>query len=99
MACPGSRHAISAKPQSVDAASASVAAAEQSQYRAEMRFGRLILIAICSFAHASVATAAKRPNVVFILADQWRAAATGYAGDPNIKTPNLDRLEAASVNF
>ena len=36
----------------------------------------------------------KRPNVVFILVDQWRAQATGYAGDPNAKTPNLDRLAA-----
>src|SRR5690349_16380150 len=42
---------------------------------------------------------AQRPNVVFVLADQWRAQATGYAGDPNVKTPNLDRLEAVSVNF
>jgi len=41
----------------------------------------------------------RRPNVVFVLADQWRACATGYAGDPNVKTPNLDRLEAQSVNF
>src|SRR5690349_11677314 len=37
--------------------------------------------------------AAKQPNVVFLLADQWRAQATGYAGDPNVKTPNLNRLE------
>lgn len=42
---------------------------------------------------------AKRPNVVFILADQWRAQATGYAGDPNVKTPNLDQLETQSINF
>jgi arylsulfatase A-like enzyme len=41
----------------------------------------------------------RRPNVVFVLADQWRACATGYAGDPNLKTPNLDRLEAVSVDF
>jgi arylsulfatase A-like enzyme len=41
----------------------------------------------------------KRPNIVFVLADQWRAQATGYAGDPNVKTPNLDRLESVSVDF
>ena len=40
-----------------------------------------------------------RPNVVFVLADQWRASATGYAGDPNVLTPNLDRLAAGSVRF
>jgi arylsulfatase A-like enzyme len=42
---------------------------------------------------------AAKPNVVFVIADQWRACSTGYAGDPNVKTPNLDRLEAQSVNF
>jgi len=40
-----------------------------------------------------------RPNVIFVFADQWRAQATGYAGDPNVKTPHLDRLAAESVNF
>src|SRR3954471_15414479 len=48
---------------------------------------------------AASAQAQKRPNVVLVLADQWRAQATGYAGDPNVKTPNLDRLESVSVNF
>ncbi|MUH36458.1 DUF229 domain-containing protein [Zobellia amurskyensis] len=40
-----------------------------------------------------------RPNVLVILTDQWRAQATGYAGDPNVNTPNLDELAATSVNF
>lgn len=39
------------------------------------------------------------PNILLLLADQWRAQALGYAGDPNVRTPNLDRLERASVNF
>ena len=38
-----------------------------------------------------------RPNVVYILTDQWRAKATGYNGDPNAITPNIDRLAAESV--
>ncbi|MDQ1255524.1 MAG: hypothetical protein QG656_116, partial [Candidatus Hydrogenedentes bacterium] len=37
--------------------------------------------------------------VVFLFPDQWRAQATGYAGDPNAKTPNLDRLAGESVHF
>ena len=45
------------------------------------------------------APARRRPNVVFVFADQWRAQATGYAGDPNAVTPNLDSLAAASVNL
>ena len=39
------------------------------------------------------------PNILFIIADQWRAQAFGFAGDPNVKTPNLDRLERECVNF
>jgi arylsulfatase A-like enzyme len=39
------------------------------------------------------------PNVLILLADQWRAQATGYAGDPNVSTPHLDRLAEESVNF
>jgi len=34
-----------------------------------------------------------------VLTDQWRAQATGYAGDPNVKTPNLDALAARSIHF
>lgn len=45
------------------------------------------------------AAAAKRPNILFILTDQWRGSATGYAGDPNVKTPNLDRLADEALNF
>ena len=41
----------------------------------------------------------ERPNVVYILTDQWRAKATGYNGDPNALTPNIDRLASESVSF
>lgn len=39
-----------------------------------------------------------RPNVVFIFADEWRARATGYAGNRDVETPVLDALAAGSVN-
>jgi arylsulfatase A-like enzyme len=45
------------------------------------------------------APAAARPNILFVIADQWRAQALGYAGDPNVRTPHLDSLAAGSVNF
>ena len=41
----------------------------------------------------------KQPNVIFVFADQWRQQATGYAGDPNVKTPNLDTLAKESINM
>lgn len=41
----------------------------------------------------------KRPNVVYVFADQWRAQEFGYAGNPQVQTPNLDALAGQSVNF
>ncbi|MDE3166848.1 MAG: sulfatase-like hydrolase/transferase, partial [Acidobacteriota bacterium] len=43
--------------------------------------------------------AGRRPNVLLVLADEWRAQAMGYAGDANAQTPVLDRLASESVNF
>ncbi len=43
--------------------------------------------------------APEKPNVVFILTDQWRASSLGYMGDPNVKTPQLDQLADQAVNF
>ncbi|HPP54166.1 MAG TPA: sulfatase-like hydrolase/transferase, partial [Thermoguttaceae bacterium] len=40
-----------------------------------------------------------RPNVVFLLTDQWRAKATPWEGDPNVHTPNLDRLARQAIRF
>ena len=40
-----------------------------------------------------------KPNVVYILTDQWRAKATGYNGDPNANTPYIDQLAKESVDF
>ena len=40
-----------------------------------------------------------KPNVVYILTDQWRAKATGYNGDPNANTPHIDQLAKESVDF
>ena len=42
---------------------------------------------------------ARQPNILWIVTTQWRASATGYAGDPNARTPNLDALAAESVNY
>lgn len=42
---------------------------------------------------------ARRPNILWIVTTQWRASACGYAGDPNARTPQLDRLAARSVNY
>lgn len=41
----------------------------------------------------------EQPNILWVLTTQWRAQACGYAGDPNARTPTLDALAAASVNY
>jgi arylsulfatase A-like enzyme len=45
------------------------------------------------------AAASRRPNVLLVMSDEWRAQALGYAGDPNAHTPTIDRFARQSVNF
>jgi len=42
---------------------------------------------------------AKRPNILILMTDQQRWDAVGASGNPDIKTPHLDRLAAEGVNF
>ncbi len=42
---------------------------------------------------------AVKPNVLIVIADQWRASAFGFSGEPNVKTPHLDRLARESFQF
>ena len=40
-----------------------------------------------------------RPNILLIQTDQQRWDALAVNGNPDIKTPNLDRLAATGMNF
>jgi arylsulfatase A-like enzyme len=60
---------------------------------------QFLLFAVVVLGFAATSEAAKKPNILFLLTDQWRASALGYAGDPNVKTPNIDQLASQSVNF
>ena len=42
---------------------------------------------------------ARRPNVIFILTDDQGPWAAGCYGNPEIRTPNIDRLAATGVRF
>jgi arylsulfatase A-like enzyme len=57
----------------------------------------LVASAACS-AYAQTRSVSQ-PNIIFVLPDQWRAQAFGFAGDPNVQTPHLDSLARESVNF
>ncbi len=38
------------------------------------------------------------PNIVIVMADQWRGQDLGYMGNRQVITPNLDKLASESVN-
>ena len=50
-------------------------------------------------ASGDVAVGSKRPNLVYIFADQLRYFSCGYAGDEYARTPHIDRLAAQGCNF
>lgn len=41
----------------------------------------------------------KKPNVIFVFSDQWRAQDLGYVGNTKVKTPTIDKLAEQSVVF
>ena len=44
-------------------------------------------------------SAAEKPNILFLLADDQRPDTIGALGNPRIETPNLDRLVARGMTF
>ena len=60
--------------------------------------GLLFNLSILATLSAAEAAQPVKPNILFIIADQWRAQAFGFAGDPNVHTPHLDALQRESVD-
>ncbi|QTN33143.1 sulfatase [Akkermansiaceae bacterium] len=59
-----------------------------------------ILTALVAALFAGSALAAPgKPNVIVLYADDWRFDTLGCAGNPVVKTPNLDALAAKGVRF
>lgn len=65
------------------------------------RESRLIVTILIGTATISVGLGAepRKPSVLWILADQWRGQALGRAGDPDVRTPRLDRLADQGLFF
>ncbi|MDR3401605.1 MAG: sulfatase-like hydrolase/transferase [Chthoniobacter sp.] len=60
---------------------------------------RIAAIAVLSLIVTIAHAAAAHPNVVFILADNEGAWQLGCYGNPDIRTPNIDRLAAEGIRF
>ncbi len=52
-----------------------------------------------AFAQQNPPKTGKRPNIIFILADDWGWGDLGVHGNAVIKTPNLDRMARAGTSF
>lgn len=67
-------------------------------------FRHLLSLALCTAAapfaaHGAEPPHARKPNIVFILADDLGWTDTGVYGSPYYETPNIDRLAAQGVRF
>jgi arylsulfatase A-like enzyme len=64
-----------------------------------MRRIQIIAVLVAFIGLVGCSEAPKKPNVIYVFADQWRAQAIGYAGDVNARTPNLDQLAQEGIQF
>jgi hypothetical protein len=64
-----------------------------------VKFTAAFFAFVCILGGNANAAESVRPNILFVIADQWRAEACGLGGDPNVRTPALDRFERQRVNF
>ncbi|MCL4204903.1 MAG: sulfatase-like hydrolase/transferase [Pirellulaceae bacterium] len=61
---------------------------------------RAVLACLGLLTLVSSATAETRPpNVIYMMADELGYYEVSYMGNPNIRTPNLDRMAAAGIRF
>jgi arylsulfatase A-like enzyme len=65
----------------------------------KIQMKNLIILLILNTLLFSCKKEIQRPNVIFILTDQWRASALSYAGDDQVQTPYLDKFAEEAVNF
>lgn len=64
------------------------------------QFVKTAAAAACLSAAAAVdAKATRRPNVLVLMPDQWRAQSLGCYGNPDVRTPHLDRLAAEGAKL
>ena len=71
-----------------------------NKFRAIALLSTLVLtLALTPTVATSAAEPSRRPNVLLILSDDHSAPHVGCYGNPDIRTPNLDRLAASGMRF
>ena len=63
-----------------------------------MRLSALAILALCVIGPAH-AQDERRPNILFLLADDHRPDAVGAVGNPHIRTPHIDSLAERGFRF
>ncbi|MCP3918938.1 MAG: sulfatase-like hydrolase/transferase [bacterium] len=63
-----------------------------------MRLLTIVLLALCACGSA-LAQDERRPNILFLFADDHRPDAIGAAGNPHIQTPHIDGLAERGFRF
>ncbi len=56
-------------------------------------------LALGAMAVPALVSAQQRPNIIYIMTDQQSASAMSCAGNPDVHTPNMDRLAERGVRF
>ena len=64
-----------------------------------MRLSTLLAVLLLATSVARAADTAAPLNILLLHADDWRHDTLGCAGNPVVKTPNLDRFAAESTRF
>jgi arylsulfatase A-like enzyme len=61
------------------------------------RYVKFLLLLFVFYTSSAVSQSRKSPNLVIILADQWRGQALGFEGKEPVKTPLLDQFAKESL--
>ncbi len=66
---------------------------------AAMALGTLAILLALPSVQVFAEEGSRRPNIVFIFADDLSYRAVRYAGNPDVRTPNIDRLARSGLVF
>lgn len=64
-----------------------------------MRWHSFLALLACVVAPALAVAADERPNILFVIADDWSWPHAGAYGDKVVATPNFDKLAADGIRF